>query len=193
MKFWQAFAAALVVGLATGSALAQEHDHATMQHDGMKMDHGGMGAMQCPMMQQAPIPAGILRILYDGKLTDWKLADLAALVHKTVTLPNAHIKTNQTFSGVPLIDLLLKAGVPAKLHGKDLSLYVAAVGSDGYIAVLSIAEVHPELHEGTVLVADQLDGKPIDTQGPLMLVVAGDTRPARWVRNLVQIKVAAAH
>ncbi len=175
-------------------------DHGTMQMDhgamGIMQDKGmmqGMGAtMQCPMMAQTPLPAGVLRISFAGKTTDWKLADLAALPHQTVTLPNAHTKTDQTFAGVPLMDLLLKAGVPAKLHGKDLALYVAAVGSDGFIAVLSMAEVHPDVHLSTVLVADQLDGKPMTTQGPLMLVVAGETRPARWVRNLVQVKVERA-
>lgn len=179
-------------------------DHAAMDHGTMQMDHGtmgmmqdkgmmqGMAAMQCPMMAQTPLPAGMLRISFAGKTTDWKLADLAALPHQTVTLPNAHTKTDQTFAGVALMDLLLKAGVPAKLHGKDLALYVAAVGSDGFIAVLSMAEVNPDVHLSTVLVADQLDGKPMTTQGPLMLVVAGETRPARWVRNLVQIKVERA-
>jgi len=163
------------------------------QVDALAMDHShGMGGMQCPMMQDGAVPAGVLRIRVDGKATDWKLADLATLPHLPITLMNGHTKTRQSFRGVPLMELLKKAGVPEKPHGKDLALYLVAVGSDGYKAVLSVAEANPDVHEGTVLVADQLDGNPLAEQGPLMLVVAGETRPARWVRNLVEVRVARA-
>jgi hypothetical protein len=162
----------------------------------MNHDQGSMGGMQMghdhAAMKAPEVPAGVLRIIFAGKTTDWKLTDLAALPHQSVTLANAHTKTNQSFSGVPLMDLLVKAGVPAKPHGQDLALYLAAEGSDGYIAALSVAEANPDVHPGTVLVADQLDGQPIAAAGPLMLVLAGETRPARWVRNLVLIKVARA-
>src|SRR5271166_4633489 len=38
--------------------------------------------------------------------------ELAALPHKQVAVFNAHSKTNETYSGVLLADLLSKAGVP---------------------------------------------------------------------------------
>jgi hypothetical protein len=179
-----------------GGAMAMEHD------DGMKMgggsaaamNHSG-GEMQCMGMihkTETPVPAGVLRVSFGGKPTDWTLAQLAALPHKTITLFNSHAKANQTYSGVPLMDLLAKAGVAAKPHGKDLALYLMAVGSDGYVAVYAAAEVNPDVHEGTVLVADAMDGKPLAGEGPLKLVATGDTRPARWVRNLAQVKVETA-
>ena len=41
--------------------------------------------------------------------------------------------------------------------------------------------------------ADKMNGKPLDAHnGPLMLVVSEDKRPARWVRNLVSIDLSAA-
>jgi hypothetical protein len=48
------------------------------------------------------------------------------------------------------------------------------------------------VHDGTVLVADSEDGKPIADDGPLKLVATGEKRPARWVRNLVAIRVLTA-
>jgi hypothetical protein len=43
-----------------------------------------------------------------------------------------------------------------------------------------------------VLVADSMDSKPLGATGPLQLVSTREKRPARWVRNLVAIRVRAA-
>jgi hypothetical protein len=42
------------------------------------------------------------------------------------------------------------------------------------------------------MVADTLDGKPVGDSGPLQLVATGEKRPARWVKNLVAIRVNTA-
>ena len=92
---------------------------------------------------------------------------------------------------MPLIDLLTRLGVPDKPHGKDLRLYLVAEGSDGYKAIYSVAEVNPDNHDATVIVADTLEGKPLTDSGPLQLGT-GEKRPARWVRNLVAVQVLTA-
>ena len=117
-----------------------------------------------------PLAAGAMRITYNGKLSDWTLAALAAVPHKTITVYNEHTKANETYSGVPLIDLVTKLGVASQPHGKDLAIYLEAIGTDGYKAVYSVGEVNPDVHDGTVLVADSEDGKPIGADGPLKLV-----------------------
>jgi hypothetical protein len=153
---------------------------------GMDMGHGmSMGHA----MGKPPLPAGPLKVVFGTKSAEWTPAALAALPHKTVTVLNEHTKMNQVYSGVPLIDLLTPLGVPSKPHGKDLRLYLVAEGSDGYEAVYSVAEVNPDVHDATVIVADSLDGKPIPDVGPLQLVASGDKRPARWVYYLVAIRV----
>ena len=122
-------------------------------------------------------------------------ASLKALTHKTVIFHNAHTNADETYSGVPLIYLLGTMGVPRgkDLHGKVLSEYVVATGSDGYKAVLALAEVDPEFHPGDVIVADTMDGQPLDEKnGPFKLVVTEDKRPARSVHNLVSIDVKTA-
>jgi len=157
------------------------------QMNGMGMDH----SMQIDHAN-ARLPAGPLKIVFADKSAEWTPAMLAALPHKTITVYNVHAKADQTFSGVALIDLLTPLGVPAVPHGKDLRFYLVAEGSDGYQTVYSVAEVNPDIHDATVLVADTLDGKPLTESGPLQLVATGEKRPARWVRNLVAIRVLTA-
>lgn len=124
-----------------------------------------------------------------------KPAGLKAMPRKTAIIHNTHTNADETYSGVPLIDLLASLGVPhgKDLHGKALLDYVIATGSDGYKVVLALAEVDPEFHPGEVLVADQMDGKPLDAKsGPFRLVVTEDKRPARSVHRLVSIEVKTA-
>jgi len=158
-----------------------------------------MGAQQQPdtsrmqeEMAHATAPSGPLKITFGAKASEWTPATLAALPHTTITVYNEHAKANQTFSGVPLTDLLTQLGVPSKPRGKDFRLYIVAEGSDGYQVVYSIGEVTPDVHDGTVLVADTVDGKSLGNNGLFQLVATGEKRPARWVRNLVGIRVLAA-
>lgn len=151
---------------------------------------GNMGQMG--EMHHASVPAGPLKIAFGEKSAEWTPATLATLPHKSLTVYNEHIKASQTFAGVPLADLLKPLGVPDKPHGKDFRLYLVAEGSDGYEVTYSLGEISPDVHDGTVLVADAVDGKPLGDNGPLQLVASGEKRPARWVRNLVAIRVKTA-
>ncbi len=143
----------------------------------------------------AQTPAGTLAVSGPGQQTTFSLAALKALHHETVTVTNGHTHAQETYAGVPLIDLLEKVGAPepSALKGPALSEYVLAIGSDNYRAVLSLAEAEPGFHPGAVLVADTLNGKPLDTkEGPLKLIVEQDTRPARWVHNLAKVELKRA-
>jgi len=135
--------------------------------------------------------AGALKITLGEKSAEWTVATLADLPHQTLNVYNEHVKANQSYAGVLLIDLLKRLGVPDKPHGKDFQLFIVAQGSDGYEVVYSIGEISPDVHDGGVIVADAMDGKPLVANGPLQLVATGEKRPARWVRNLVAIRVMA--
>jgi hypothetical protein len=124
--------------------------------------------------------------------TEFSAADLMAMPHITVMLHNAHTNADETYSGVRLADLLTKLGAPLgpELRGEALTNYIVATGSDGYQAVLALAEVDPSFHPGEVLVADAMNGKPLDARsGPFKLVVTEDKRPARSVRNLTAVEL----
>lgn len=154
------------------------------------MPMGGMGGQPTSMITAQV--AGPLTITLGDKSAEWTPEKLAALPHTSITVWNEHTKANQTYSGVPLIDLLGRLGLPEKPHGKDFRLYLVAAGSDGYKVVYSIGEVTPDVHNATVIVADSEDGKTLAGSGPLQLVATGEKRPARWVRNLVAIHVHTA-
>jgi hypothetical protein len=138
---------------------------------------------------QMPAP---LKITFGDKSATWTAATLATLPHKTVTVHNEHTKADETYSGVQLIDLLTPLGVQAQPRGKDFKLYVVAVGSDDYEVVYGMGEVTPDVHDATVIVADTENGKPLADDGPLKMVATGEKRPARWVRNLIAIRVMTA-
>src|SRR5580704_14887842 len=87
-----------------------------------------------------------LKIECGGKHSDLTLDALKAMPQKTVSFHNVHTSADETYSGVPLIDLLASLGAPhgKELHGRGFSEYVVASGSDGYKAVLALAEVDPQ-------------------------------------------------
>jgi hypothetical protein len=179
------------MGAAASVGQAQSQPQSMPMGTASPMGMGQMGGMDHGM-NKPMVPAGPLKIAFGDKSAQWTPATLAALPHTTLTVYNVHIKANQTFSGVPLIELLAPLGVPAKPHGKEFQFYLVAEGSDGYKVVFSVAEVTPDVHDSTVIVADALDGKPLASSGPLQLVATGEKRPARWVRNLVAVRVLTA-
>jgi hypothetical protein len=178
---------ALGLSLGTASARNQSPSATPGQMEGMNT---GQGASR--PKATADVPAAVLKITFGSKSADWTPAALAALPHKTVTVHNDHTKADETYTGVPLMDLLVKLGVPDKPHGKDLALYLVAVGSDGYQAVYAVAEVNPGVHDATVIVADTENGRPIAADGPLKLIATGEKLPNRWVRNLAAVRVLSA-
>jgi hypothetical protein len=143
----------------------------------------------------APAKADVLTITAGpgqrGVFTPETFRDLP---HQTVTIFDHHTNANETYSGVPLMDLLAKLGVPhgKDLMGKALAQYVVATGLDGYKSVVALGEIDPEFHPGQVLVCDAMDGKPLGAAGPFRLIVTEDKRPARSVRNLVSLEVKTA-
>lgn len=133
-----------------------------------------------------------LKISYGRKSQEWTAEKLATLPHETMQVADARTQAQQTYSGVPLIALLMEVGVPQKLKGKDLRLYVVAEGRDGNKVVYSLGEVSPDEHDGEVLLVDSVDGKPLADNGPIELVSSGERRDSRWVHGVVSIKVQAA-
>lgn len=121
-------------------------------------------------------------------------AEFRALPHETVKVHNGHFNVDESYSGVLLATLLAMINAPTgkELRGESLAVYVVATGTDGYSAVLSLAEVDPSFHGGDVLVADGRDGQPLGKNGPFQLIVSEDKHPARWVRNLDSIALQSA-
>ena len=138
-----------------------------------------------------------VRLEVAGELThplSFDAESFAKLPHRTVKA-KGHDGVESQYQGVPLIEILAKAGVPTgkELRGKALGLYVVIEASDGYRAVFALAELDSEFTDRVVLLADRRDEKPLDAHaGPLQVIVPGEKKFGRWVRQVIRIKVSKA-
>jgi hypothetical protein len=114
------------------------------------------------------------------------VAELQAMPQKTVSVHNEHTKKDETYTGVPLGELLAKYGLPLDktTHQKMLRSYVTAEGTDRYWVLYSLTEIEASEHNGDVIVAITMDGNSLGQDGQLKLVATSDKKPERWVRNL---------
>jgi hypothetical protein len=135
-----------------------------------------------------------LTITFAGKSTALQMADLAALAHRDVTSFDFHEKKDHVYSGIPVRDLLAKAGVELgeKLRGRALRQIVIVHCRDRYDIVFALAEFDDAFDSRTILLVDRQDGQSLpDGQGPLRLVVPDDKRPARWARMVTSLEVVS--
>jgi DMSO/TMAO reductase YedYZ molybdopterin-dependent catalytic subunit len=119
--------------------------------------------------------------------------DLASLP-RTKIQATAHEQTN-VFEGVTIRDLLTRAGVPAgeSLRSGDLAKTVIVTGADGYRVAFGLAEFDPAFTDRISILADRRDGQPLpENTLPFQLILAGEKRPSRWVRQVVSIEVRPA-
>jgi len=120
-------------------------------------------------------------------------ADLHALPRVTLKVTDEK-GTPVTYDGVPVAELLQKAGAPiGKLKGPRMKLYVVAGAADGYEAVFALTEFDPAFTDRVIILADRRDGHAIaPPEGPFRLIVPGEGRHARWVREVTALEVEEA-
>lgn len=102
------------------------------------------------------------------------------------------VTEKSTFSGVRVRSLLSLLNVPAghELRGRWLRYVVTVTGADGYQASFGLADFEPSLSSRRAIVAWQRDGAAMPAgESPLRLVIEGDTRPSRSVRELIELRV----
>ena len=128
-----------------------------------------------------------------SKPTAFTAADLAAMPRVELTA-TAHNQTEK-YSGVSLRELLTRVGVPtgADLRGAQLAKTVIVTGADGYRVAFAMAELDPGFTERVCILADRRDGAPLPANAaPFQVILSGELRPARWVRQVVSIEVRPA-
>jgi DMSO/TMAO reductase YedYZ molybdopterin-dependent catalytic subunit len=118
--------------------------------------------------------------------------DLRQLPRKTLKVMNPHENQEETYEGVLLAELLRRARVPqgAQLRGAAMATYVQADAADGYRVIFSLAELDADFQESDVIVADTMNGAPLDDKtGPFRLIAPHDKRPARWIKMVQSLTV----
>jgi DMSO/TMAO reductase YedYZ molybdopterin-dependent catalytic subunit len=96
------------------------------------------------------------------------------------------------FEGVPLVEVLKTSGVKfgQDLRGPALASYLVVEAADAYRAVFALPELDPAFTDRVILLADRRDGKPLGgSAGPLRVIVPGEKRHARWVRQVIGLRV----
>jgi hypothetical protein len=96
------------------------------------------------------------------------------------------------YSGVAVHQLLAKVNAPLgeELRGEALRCFVAIKAKDEYRVVFALCELDPAFTDRVVLLADEQDGKPLEEDiGPFQIIVPGEKRRARWVRQVDRIRV----
>jgi hypothetical protein len=128
-----------------------------------------------------------------GKSVTLSAADLSNLPQQTVKATDHGAPV--TFGGVLLRDVLAKVDLPTgeKFHTTAVSYYLFVEAKDGYRAVFAWAELDLAFMDKPVYVVTTRDGKPLsDHDGPFQLVVPGEKRPSRWVRQVTALRVRQA-
>ena len=143
---------------------------------------------------QAPAAATVapVEVRYGEAVVALDAARLAHVARQRVTVSDR--SQSRMFEGVWLRDLLALVHAPLgdALRGEALQLIVVVDARDGYHAVFSLAEIDPAVRDRAILLADRQDGQPLDgTAGPWRLVVADEVRAARWVRQVMRIRVVS--
>jgi hypothetical protein len=128
----------------------------------------------------------------DGHSTTVTAAQIASLPHVTVEVSDHD--TPAKFEGVPLSAVLSLTGIPLgdTLRGPRLTEVLLVSASDGYHVTYALAEIEPAFAVREIILADKRDGKPLGPkEGPYRIVAPGDKRPARWIRQVTELKVTA--
>jgi DMSO/TMAO reductase YedYZ molybdopterin-dependent catalytic subunit len=126
-----------------------------------------------------------------GKAFSFSAADLAELPQKELKAKE-HSGDEATYKGVLVASVLKEADVilGERLRGKMLTNHLLVEASDKYRALFSLPEVDPDWTDHVVLLATSRNGEPLDAaHGPLQLVVPGDKRHSRWVKQVVRLTV----
>jgi len=139
-----------------------------------------------------PSSVGSVTILVAGKgAQTFNESDLAKLPRSSITAA-AHDEKPSLWEGVAISELLQRAGAPAgkQLRGSEMTKFVRVTATDGYQVVFSLTELDAAFGDRKVLLVDRQDSHALSQKdGPLRLVVAGDARPARWIREVQTIEV----
>lgn len=120
-----------------------------------------------------------------------KLRELGEQEYTAESEKGASVK----FSCVPVASVLIKAGVEfgKSLGGERMQEFLLVKAQDDYGVVFALAELDPAFTDKQVLLCDASNGSPLSAkEGPLRLVVPGEKRHARWVRQVTDFFIKSA-
>jgi molybdate transport system substrate-binding protein len=186
----------LTVGPAYGMVLINLNP-VTLRFAAFVMSEGGQAVLKAhgfdPVALTEPVPpAPGLLIQRAGRASHVISVDrIAALkpITQAVAFATEHGEREAEWSGPLLWDVLVASGV---LESGQVSeqprLVVRVTGSDGYSAVIAVAEIAPQFAGHPIQLANHMNGAALPDNA-LRLVVPGDRRGGRSVRDVIRIDI----
>jgi hypothetical protein len=151
----------------------------------------GLAASSGEGAPAATLEQATLTVGGNGRTRSISLDEIAALppVTMQVSFKAEHGQRTGTFSGPLLWAVLQHAGLFDASAPRDrVRQVLRATGQDGYTAILALGELDPEFEGKQVILATTADGHALGI-GHLRLVVPGDQRGGRSVRDVVRLSI----
>ena len=137
-------------------------------------------------------PATIMVTGIGGKSVTLSVSELSNLPHQTVKAMDHG--TPATFEGVRTCLPRSICRWARSSTARRASYYLVVEAKDGYRAVFAWAELDSTFMDKAVYVVTKRDGKPLSGKdGPFELVVPGEKRAARWVRQVTTLRIRQAN
>jgi hypothetical protein len=153
--------------------------------------HWLINVASCLLLFVPALSAQALQIINgEGHSTTLTAEQIANSPHVLVKVRDHD--TAARFEGVPLSALLTAAGIPMgdTLPGPRMTEVLLVGAADGYKVVFALAEVDPAFSSREIILAVKRDGKPLEAkEGPFRIVAPGDTKPARWIRQVTELRL----
>jgi molybdate transport system substrate-binding protein len=186
----------LSVGPAYGMALLNAKP-LTLRFATFIMSEGGQALLKAHgfdpvgLVEPAPASSGLL-VQRAGQASHLiafeRLAALKPMTQRVSFLTEQGERQNE-WTGPLLWDVLAASGAADAIKpGEQVRLTVRVTGADGYTAVVALAEISPQFAGRPIQLADHVNGALLPDHG-LRLVVPGDKRGGRSVRDVVRIDI----
>jgi ABC-type molybdate transport system substrate-binding protein len=186
----------LTVGPAYGMVLLNPKP-VTLRFAAFVMSDGGQAVLKAhgfdPVALAGPVPSapGLL-VQRTGQASHVISADrIGALkpITQNVSFMTGHGEQQAEWTGPPLWDVLVASGALESVKvSEQPRLVVRVTGADGYSAVIALAEIAPEFAGRPIQLADHMNGAAL-ADNALRLIVPGDQRGGRSVRDIIRIDI----
>jgi DMSO/TMAO reductase YedYZ molybdopterin-dependent catalytic subunit len=137
--------------------------------------------------------ARIMVIAPSGLSTGLTAEDVAQLpaTQVALSLASEHGTRQVSFEGPLLWTLFDHAhAIDPEKPREQVRQTIEVTGRDGYSVILALAEIAPAFEGKQVILAERMDGEPLGPEH-FRIVVPGERRGGRSVRDVVRIAVAA--
>lgn len=151
-----------------------------------------------PSPTSCGLPAG--KFLLIGDIARPQILDVPSLRRPTLTEQTVIVtfrsgggSETHTYKGPRLLDVLTQAGprFDPTIKNDKLRYFASVSATDCYRALVAYGELDPNFENKNVLLATSEDGRPLDAEGP-RLVVPGDIAGGRYVTNVNRVYFAKA-